>query len=63
MLDYLVELVGADKIALGTDYPYPLGEPDAGLLIHQNEFNNPIKEKLLSGSALSWLKMKQEDFL
>jgi hypothetical protein len=40
-----------------------LGEPDAGLLIHQNEFNNPIKEKLLSGSALSWLKMKQEDFL
>lgn len=63
MLDYLVELVGADKIALGTDYPYPLGEPDAGLLIHQNEFNNPIKEKLLSGSALSWLKMKREDFL
>ena len=26
MLDYLIKLVGADRIALGTDYPFPLGE-------------------------------------
>ncbi len=62
MLDYLVELVGADRIALGTDYPYPLGEPEAGFLVHYNAFNNHIKEKLLSGSALEWLDMKIEDF-
>ena len=32
MLDYLVKLKGADKIALGTDYPFPLGELEPGKL-------------------------------
>ena len=26
ILDYLIDLVGADRIALGSDYPFPLGE-------------------------------------
>jgi len=32
MLDYLVKLIGAEKVALGTDYPFPLGEEIAGSL-------------------------------
>ena len=33
MLRYLVELFGAHRVALGTDYPFPLGELEPGRLI------------------------------
>src|SRR6476659_4552863 len=32
-LRYLVKLIGADRIALGSDYPFPLGESIPGALI------------------------------
>lgn len=63
MLEYIVELVGEDKIALGTDYPFPLGELEPGKLIHKSSFTNNVKEKLLSSNALDWLGMKKSDFL
>ncbi|MBA3900392.1 MAG: amidohydrolase [Bacteroidetes bacterium] len=62
MLDFVLELFGADKIALGSDYPFPLGELEPGKLINSMLYTNPIKEKLLSGSALNWLGMKKGDF-
>jgi aminocarboxymuconate-semialdehyde decarboxylase len=30
MLKYIVKLVGANRIALGSDYPFPLGENNSG---------------------------------
>jgi len=62
MLDYLVHLVGADKICLGSDYPFPLGEHEPGKLIESMPFNSQVKEKLLSGAALEWLGMKTVQF-
>ena len=62
MLDYVVDLMGADKICLGTDYPFPLGELQPGTLIHGMDYADEKKEQLLSGSALDWLGMKKEDF-
>ncbi|XP_066433425.1 2-amino-3-carboxymuconate-6-semialdehyde decarboxylase isoform X2 [Eleutherodactylus coqui] len=32
-LELLVEMIGEDKVLLGTDYPFPLGEQQAGQLI------------------------------
>ncbi|MEQ8521388.1 MAG: amidohydrolase family protein [Vicingaceae bacterium] len=62
MLDYIVNLMGEDKVALGTDYPFPLGELEPGKLIHGMEYSSDKKSKLLHGSALKWLKMSREDF-
>ena len=62
MLDYLVNLMGADRIALGTDYPFPLGELQPGSLIDSMPYSDDIKEQLLSGSALAWLGIKKEQF-
>ena len=62
MLDYIIDLVGIDKVALGTDYPFPLGELEAGKLIKEMPYTNTQKETLLSGAALKWLGMKEEDF-
>jgi len=62
MLDYLIDLVGADRIALGTDYPFPLGELEPGKLIHSMPYPNNVKETLLSGSALNWLGLEKNSF-
>ena len=48
---------------MGSDYPFPLGEDVPGSLIEKMNFNDRIKEQLLSGSALEWLNEKKEKFL
>src|SRR4029077_3556457 len=58
MLQYIVDLFGADHIALGSDYPFPLGEERPGELIRSMGFSTDETEKLLSGAALSWLNKK-----
>ncbi|HEY0050388.1 MAG TPA: amidohydrolase family protein, partial [Pyrinomonadaceae bacterium] len=63
MLDYLVKLASAEKVALGTDYPFPLGEREAGKLIEDGNFDQRTKALLLHGAALKWLDLNKEDFL
>ena len=56
MLRYIVDLVGRDKVALGTDYPFPLGELEPGQLIHSmEEYDQDTKARLLGTNALDWL--------
>jgi aminocarboxymuconate-semialdehyde decarboxylase len=62
MLRYLVKLVGANRVALGSDYPFPLGEEIPGSLIKSMEFDNETKNRLLHGSALEWLGAVKETF-
>ena len=62
MLDHLVKLAGAHKVAMGTDYPFPLGEPEPGELIEAMDFDEATKAKLLHGAALEWLNLKKESF-
>lgn len=56
-LDYLIDIVGYERIALGSDYPFPLGEDQPGKLIEQTNYPEHIKQRLLSGSALEWLNL------
>ena len=63
MLQYLVDLVGANRVALGSDYPFPLGENIPGSLIKEMSFKNDVKEQLLSGTALEWLGLLKKDFV
>lgn len=57
-LQYLLKLVGDEKICLGTDYPFPLGESHAGKLIKEMELNNEVKEKLFYKNAREWLGLE-----
>lgn len=63
MLDYVVDLMGADKIALGTDHPFPLGELEPGKLINSMPWQDDKKEMVLSGSALEWLDLDKDSFI
>ena len=61
-LNFLVKKIGDNKIALGTDYPFPLGELEPGTLIESMNYNNGIKNKLLYQNALDWLGLDQDHF-
>ena len=62
VLEYLVDLIGEDKVALGTDYPFPLGELEPGKVIESSTLNDKTKAKLLGKNALDWLGVKKEEF-
>lgn len=62
ILDYLVDLMGADRIALGSDYPFPLGETTPGALIASMPYSDHTKEMLMSGTALHWMGMDASRF-
>ena len=61
-LDYLIKLVGADQVMLGSDYPFPLGEPQPGKLIESMLYEESIIEMLLHGAALNWLGLERRVF-
>lgn len=62
-LQYMIDLMGADCIALGSDYPFPLGEHSPGQLIESMPLDRRIKERLLHGTALEWLQLDKARFL
>src|SRR5690606_38037204 len=62
MLQHVVNLVGPQRVALGTDYPFPLGELEPGALIRSMPWDEKQKEMLLSGSALQWLDLEPGQF-
>jgi len=56
ILRLLIQLFGAQRVALGSDYPFPLGEAHAGKLIESmKELSMKEKAQLLSGTAREFL--------
>jgi aminocarboxymuconate-semialdehyde decarboxylase len=55
LLEHLIELVGADRVALGSDYPFPLGETVPGALIDAMNLSKETRAHLFHGAALEWL--------
>ncbi len=63
MLDFLIDLVGSDRVMLGSDYPFPLGESEPGKLVDSMKYEESVKEMLLNGAALNWLGIEKSRFL
>ena len=55
--------MGMDRIALGSDYPFPLGEHAPGRLIESMPLDDASKNRLLSGTALEFLGLHASSFL
>ncbi len=62
MLRYMLELMGPRCIALGSDYPFPLGEDRPGTLIESMGLDEATRARLLHGTALEWLGLPRERF-
>lgn len=63
VLRLLIGLVGAERIALGSDYPFPLGEARPGMLIESMpDLSSRVKDRLLFGTALEFLGIERKEF-
>ncbi|ADP79314.1 amidohydrolase family protein [Pseudofrankia inefficax] len=55
-LRLLVDTIGADRVVVGSDYPYPLGERPAGSVVHAADFlDAATRARLLAGNARDFL--------
>ena len=53
--------MGEDRVMLGSDYPFPLGEERVGKLIRESQISSNAKKKLLSGNAARFLGLRPEE--
>jgi aminocarboxymuconate-semialdehyde decarboxylase len=59
-LRLLIGLFGANRIALGSDYPFPLGETNPGSLIDSmDDISTADKAQLLGATAQNFLGLKE----
>jgi ATPase subunit of ABC transporter with duplicated ATPase domains len=57
MLQYIIDLVGADKVVQGSDYPFPLGEAVAGTLVREAPLSDNEITIIMGTAAKSWLSL------
>lgn len=54
-LDFIIDIMGGDKICMGSDYPFPLGEHHPGKLIETHIADPVLQQQLLAKNAMDWL--------
>jgi aminocarboxymuconate-semialdehyde decarboxylase len=59
-LDFLVQTMGMDRVMLGSDYPFPLGEECVGSLIRKSDLPQCTKLALLGNNAIRFLGLSPE---
>ncbi len=57
MLKYVLDMVGTDKVTLGSDYPFPLGDLTIGQFIEESDLPAEVVEKIFWKNTLDWLGM------
>ena len=57
-LDYLIKLVGADRVMMGSDYCFDMGYDRPVKVISALKLNRADKEKILSGNAARLLRLR-----
>jgi aminocarboxymuconate-semialdehyde decarboxylase len=60
-LQLLLQTVGTERVMLGSDYPFPLGEERVGSLIRQSNLSPQAKAMLLGSNAAQFLKIGGAD--
>ena len=61
MLEYVLKMVGTDKVTLGSDYPFPLGDLEIGKFIDEMNLDDEVKNNIFCHSTLHWLNMDIEE--
>ena len=60
-LRLVLDTFGPRRVALGSDYPFPLGEERPGALIRSMELDARTREDLLARNALEWLGLEASE--
>jgi len=59
-LQFLIGTMGPERVLLGSDYPFPLGEERVGALIRKSPLSPETKEKLLGGNAVQFFGLSRQ---
>lgn len=62
LLKYIIKLQGSNRICLGSDYPFPLGDLEIGKFIAESDLPDVTVEDLFQNASVEWLNLKIEDF-
>jgi len=61
-LKYIIQLQGSDRVCLGSDYPFPLGDLEIGKFIEESDLSPTQIDDIFSNSTLAWLKLDKKSF-
>lgn len=59
-LRYAIDLIGSEKICLGSDYPFPLGDLEIGKYIEDMDLPQEDVDNIFYRSTLDWLGMNDK---
>ena len=62
-LRYIMQHIGSEKICLGSDFPFPLGDLTIGQYLYEMDLAQADLENILANATLGWLNLPKEKFL
>jgi aminocarboxymuconate-semialdehyde decarboxylase len=60
MVDHLVRTYGADKVLLGTDYPFDMGLPDPLALVAEARLTEKERDMIVGGNAARLFRLEED---
>ena len=62
-LKYMLKLQGSERVCLGSDYPFPLGDLEIGKFIEDSDLPAADVENIFCNSTLDWLNLSKSQFI
>lgn len=63
MLKYVLEVQGSNRVTLGSDYPFPLGDLEIGKFVTEAGLEKPVVDDIFCNSTLEWLDLDKKLFI
>ncbi|MCF8275484.1 MAG: amidohydrolase [Flavobacteriales bacterium] len=61
-LKFIIDKVGSEKVCLGSDYPFPLGDLEIGKFIEEMNLPQQDIDNIFCHSSLDWLGLNENEF-
>lgn len=62
-LKYILNMQGSNRVCLGSDYPFPLGDLEIGKFITDSDLDQKTVEDIFCNATLEWLNLDKQLFL
>jgi len=62
-LKFIIDKVGSEKVCLGSDYPFPLGDLEIGKFIEEMNLPKQDIDNIFCQSSLDWLGLSANQFV
>lgn len=62
MLEYVLKTAGENRVCLGSDYPFPLGDLEIGAFVEKAGLDPQLVEDIFANNILEWLGLERAQF-